>query len=136
MSEDELLAGESVMNPSFEACCKSGKIKTDRPITPFPALLRSLSLGHDLRSVKILKDHSKPTTPRWRSRLASRKPITALERIRDTFRSVCRGPERSPHGIDSNAWQRWDTLRADLFLRRRGRRLLLATLITRAGSTK
>ena len=56
MWKDELPHRGSVINPEFEMCCKRGKIKMDRPETPFPTLLRNLYLGHDPHSAEFLKN--------------------------------------------------------------------------------
>jgi len=56
MWEDELPAGGSVASPSFEVCCKHGKIKMPQPPRPFPTLLRNLYLGQDPRSAEFLKN--------------------------------------------------------------------------------
>src|SRR5271169_4582002 len=54
--KDELPAGGSVLDPSFEVCCKHGKIKMPRPERPFPTLLRNLYLGRTVRSAEFLKN--------------------------------------------------------------------------------
>jgi hypothetical protein len=59
MWKDELPAQGSVLNPSFEVCCKHGKIKMLRSPQPFPTLLRNLYLGQDPRSQEFLSNISK-----------------------------------------------------------------------------
>jgi hypothetical protein len=83
MWKDELPTGGSVVSPSFEVCCKHGKIKTPRPSTPFSPLLRNLYPERDPRSAEFTFEG---TMPRWRSHPASPKLITASGTILGMFR--------------------------------------------------